>query len=89
MKPEPTTGPWEAKGANVFAGRDCIAICDTDNAPVETMEANARLMAAAHSLLGIVQRLAGDDITPDIRVSPASMQLIADAHAAIAKAGAA
>ena len=42
-----TPGPFSAKGKYVFAGRDCIAICYTGNAPEERMEANARLFAAA------------------------------------------
>lgn len=42
-----TPGPWAARGKYVFAGGDCIGICDTDNASDGRMEANARLIAAA------------------------------------------
>lgn len=49
------TTPWEAKGSGVFAGKDCIAICDTDNADQQTCEAKARLMAAAPALLSALE----------------------------------
>lgn len=49
------TTPWEAKGGSVFAGKDCIAICDTDNADQQTYEAKARLMAAAPALVAALR----------------------------------
>ena len=56
----PTPGPWTAHGANVFAGKNCIAICNTDNDTLGRMEANARLMATAPDLL--VALTAGVDL---------------------------
>lgn len=53
------TTQWEAKGGNVFAGKDCIAICDTDNADEQTCEAKARLMAAAPDLVKALNALVG------------------------------
>lgn len=43
-------GPWLAHGTDVFAGKDCVAMCETDNAPPAQMEANARGMALVQSL---------------------------------------
>ena len=57
---EHTPGPWVAMGRYVFAGKDCIGICDTDNAPPARMEANARVMAAAPDLLAALKDLLGD-----------------------------
>ena len=77
---KPTPGPWEAHGANVFAGKNCIAICDTDNDTQERMEANARLIAAAPELLAALQMvmsLYGDGFAADAQ---------AYARAAIARA---
>lgn len=42
---------WEAKGSYVFDGRDCIAVCDTDNDTESNYARKARLMAAAPKLL--------------------------------------
>lgn len=52
------TTPWVANGAYVFAGSDCIAICDTDNADEATYEAKARLMAAAPALIAALETIA-------------------------------
>lgn len=41
---------WEAKGAYVFDGKDCIGICDTDNATTDVYEKRARKMAASPDL---------------------------------------
>lgn len=49
------TTPWVANGAYVFAGSDCIAICNTDNADEATYEAKARLMAAAPALIAALE----------------------------------
>ena len=57
---KPTPGPWEAHGANVFAGKNCIAICDTDNDTQERMEANARLIAASPTLYDYVAKKAAE-----------------------------
>lgn len=46
-----TPGKWEAKGLYVFAGNNCIGICDTDNDTETRMKANAKLMAAAPDML--------------------------------------
>lgn len=63
------TTPWVANGAYVFAGSDCIAICDTDNADEATYEAKARLMAAAPALIAALANagslLADLVLTPD------------------------
>lgn len=50
------TTPWVANGAYVFAGNDCIAICDTDNADEATYEAKARLIAAAPALIAALEQ---------------------------------
>jgi hypothetical protein len=51
--------PWEAKGTCVFAGRSCIVICDTDNAPKARMEANARfIVQACNAHADLVEALA-------------------------------
>lgn len=52
-----TNAPWQSDGAYVFAGKDCIAICDTDNASPETYAANAALMAAAPDGLRLAKRI--------------------------------
>ena len=57
---EHTPGPWVAMGRSVFAGKDCIGICDTDNAPSLRMEANARVMAAAPKMLAALKRFIAD-----------------------------
>jgi hypothetical protein len=54
-----TPTPWIAHDANVFAGSNCIAICDTDNAPVARMQANAthivRCVNAHDALVAVVR----------------------------------
>lgn len=51
------TTEWAAIGAYVFQGRDCIAICDTDNGTKAEYERKARLMAAAPDLLVALKAL--------------------------------
>jgi hypothetical protein len=46
---------WQAKGSAVFAGNDCIAVCDTGNATKSVYENHARLMAAASDLLDVLK----------------------------------
>lgn len=46
-----TKGEWTARTDGVFAGKNCIAICDTDNAGPRRYRANARMMAASKDLL--------------------------------------
>jgi len=83
-----TPGPFSAKGKYVFAGRDCIAICDTDNAPEERMEANARLFAAAPDMLetlkGVVRVLPRFQMAR--MLSASEIAALEEARAAIAKA---
>lgn len=47
----PTLGPWWADEFYVYAGSDCIGMCDTDNGSDARYAANALLMAAAPDLL--------------------------------------
>ena len=46
--------------SSIFANKDCIGICDTDNAPSLRMEANARVMAAALTMLAALKRYIAD-----------------------------
>jgi len=96
-----TPGPWTAKGQYVFAGPDCIGICDTDNASVERCEANARLMAAAPDLLEALRTCiamidASMEHQPfeeglyeagvtDVELQPGGGYMLSQARAAIAK----
>ena len=57
---EHTPGPWSADGHCVFAGKNCIGICDTDNAPPARMQANAHIMAAALTMLAALKRFVND-----------------------------
>jgi hypothetical protein len=50
-----TKGDWRSADGYVFSGRNCIAICDTDNATPAIYAANARLMAAAPDLLACLK----------------------------------
>ncbi len=91
--PKFTPGPWEAHDTGVFAGRDCIAVCDTDNATDAVYRANAHMMAAAPELLAslveVREMLWGrPDITGRLRpLMGFAEQAIADrAQAAINKA---
>jgi hypothetical protein len=86
-----TPGPWEAKGTDVFAGKNCIGICDTDNDTQKRMEANARLMAAAPDLLAALQSLVAScekHLAFRKPTNPVTRDRMAVARAAIAKAGA-
>jgi hypothetical protein len=52
-----TPGEWEAFRSSVFAGKNCIGICDTANASEGRYEANARLMAAAPDLYNALRQI--------------------------------
>lgn len=80
------TTPWEAKGGYVFAGKDCIAICDTDNADEQTYEAKARLMAASQDLLSALKALYDYLIDNDVDGLTAHAEEMGVARAALAKA---
>jgi hypothetical protein len=60
---------WNARGPYVFRDRDCIGICDTDNATQSVMEARARMMAAAPDLFNAIHQ--SDDMhwTPAMRAA--------------------
>jgi hypothetical protein len=90
---KPTPGPWEAKGAYVFAGKNCIGICDTDNATQKRMEANAKLIAAAPDLLAaleLISSFGGKTLIGDGRYDEGAAHAFAQAadvaSAALAKA---
>lgn len=61
-----TKGPWMARESGVFAGKNCIAVCDTDNATQEVYEANADLMAAAPIMAEFIELMAADGNTAAI-----------------------
>lgn len=50
-----TKGPWRASREYVFAGKNCIAICDTDNASLNRYENNARMMASSLEMYEAMQ----------------------------------
>lgn len=51
LEAEATPGKWSYKSKYVFAGKNCIALTDTDNAPDRRMEANAALIVAMRNAL--------------------------------------
>ncbi len=51
LEAEATPGEWSYKSKYVFAGKNCIALTDTDNAPDRRMEANAALIVAMRNAL--------------------------------------
>ena len=58
MKTKQTPGPWRAEGCTVYAGESRVAQTwsDThDGLPTPTMEADARLIAAAPDLLAALK----------------------------------
>lgn len=57
----------KADGANVFAGRDCVGMFDTDNADLSTYEAKAKLFASAPALLAAAEALANSSDYDDDR----------------------
>lgn len=85
---EHTPGHWHASGYAVFAGKNCIAVCDTDNSKPERYDANARLIAAAPEMLEALRGLANAlEMEPGPRgVMDLVPGAIEKARAAIAKA---
>lgn len=88
MKAEHTLGQWRTEGCTIYAGETRVAQtwdADFGGLPTPTMEANARLIAAAPELLKALNEIlqwwmesdGGDDMPTD---------LFDQAHAAIAKA---
>lgn len=89
MKTKHTPGRWEAKTAYVFAGNDCIAVCDTDNDTDARYQANAHLIAAAPDMLEALEGIEHFSDAIAFRDDPLSKALrewIAAGHAAISKA---
>ena len=82
-----TPGPWHASAKYVFAGKECVAICDTENFSKSKERANASLIAAAPDM-----RAAGDELANaagDIHPTAPSSKSIERLHAAIDLWGAA
>jgi len=77
--------PWTAKGPYIFAGKDCIAICDTDNDTPEAMAAKAQLIAAAPEMAKALKALL--DAGWRTQDAPDDAALWDEARAALAKAG--
>ena len=65
--PAPTREHWTRHGANVFEGKDCIGIFDTNNAPQAVMEARAeRCVRAVAAHAALVAALRGVVHTLDV-----------------------
>lgn len=48
---------YEAKGGYVFLGKDCVAICDTDNGTQAEYDARAKLFAASDEMLAACRKV--------------------------------
>jgi hypothetical protein len=82
-----TPGEWRALGSSVFAGSNCIGICDTDNASEDRYEANAWLMASAPDLLDALKSVVSilDAVRHTVGLRGNQLTRMEKARAAIAK----
>ena len=58
-----TPYPWVAQNSNVwdYEGQTILASCASKNLPVATQRANARLIAIAPLMYGIIHKLHGNE----------------------------
>ena len=86
-----TPTPWTASQYGVFAGKNCIATTDTDNATNARYEANAAYIVKAvnerDSLINLLEKVVSAHTTGDYYDRGRKVDdLIADITAALSKA---